>query len=466
MNPLQETVQKALSVPGITQEGGAWLAKALHPSDATLPVSGIPTMEAEPTAALNFMTTATIVAPGSATWNADILLAPTPVSFAKAHTTDTSSAYGVSTFYNGQLGVTSAFSEFGANARTWNAAAHTAWGSNTLRYRLTYAALTATLSANATADQGTLTAAQYSLKSSDLAEVQVMDLTTSPATGNVYRAEAYENQPQYTQNQLQGVPGSVTWEAKKGAYMVLKLDGDLDSWVNSYDPKSTFSLSSMSAPTSPPKPSTATDFSAASAAAVTMPPFGPTGAWGGASTTGTGATSVFNATTSAQYRPSSKNIGHLTFVGLDPSATISLTLRVGFEALVQPSSIYIGQVGAPVPHDAVALDAYFRVAREMLAAYPAEYNFLGTLFNVVKGIGSRVLPALGGAVKSIFSGPTTVPTVLPPPRAEPVAVTPPVRAPAPQVVYVNAPPQRKKTKKGKAKSQRATNKGRRRSSRR
>ncbi len=32
----------------------------------------------------------------------------------------------------------------------------------------------------------------------------------------------------------------------------------------------------------------------------------------------------------------------------------------------------------------------------MLAAYPAEYNLFGALFNVIKGIGSRVLGGLAG----------------------------------------------------------------------
>lgn len=92
-NPLNEAVVKALKVPGITESGGAWLAKALHPSDATLKCNGIPEDTSIPTAALNFMTTQTITAPAAATWSAHIKLAPTPCVFGRT-ATNTAAAYG------------------------------------------------------------------------------------------------------------------------------------------------------------------------------------------------------------------------------------------------------------------------------------------------------------------------------------------------------------------------------------
>lgn len=41
-NPLTQTVQKALQIPGLTDTGSAWLAKALHPADAVVKCVGVP----------------------------------------------------------------------------------------------------------------------------------------------------------------------------------------------------------------------------------------------------------------------------------------------------------------------------------------------------------------------------------------------------------------------------------------
>lgn len=76
------------------------------------------------------------------------------------------------------------------------------------------------------------------------------------------------------------------------------------------------------------------------------------------------------------------------FNNLDPTASLVITIRVGFEITAPPRSAYIGQVGSPILEDKLAQSCYAAIAKEMAAAYPAEYNILGALFNVIKGIGT------------------------------------------------------------------------------
>lgn len=124
-NPLTQTVQKALAVPGLSDTGAAWLAKALHPADAVVKCVGIPSNDVVPTAPLNFMTTTTIAAPAAAAWSAHVTLNPSPIYFAAIHSSD-GVAFGHTVVYNPQLTAT-AFDDFGANARTYATDAMTAW---------------------------------------------------------------------------------------------------------------------------------------------------------------------------------------------------------------------------------------------------------------------------------------------------------------------------------------------------
>lgn len=70
-------------------------------------------------------------------------------------------------------------------------------------------------------------------------------------------------------------------------------------------------------------------------------------------------------------------------------------------------------MSAPVPADPIAIAAYHAISREMLSAYPAEYNIFGALFNVIKGIGSAVLPSILPTIGNLFGGKSEPPPVTP-----------------------------------------------------
>lgn len=136
--------------------------------------------------------------------------------------------------------------------------------------------------------------------------------------------------------------------------------------------------------------------SAAAAATVNNPPFGPYGIWDAPTGAGTGATAVFATSNPSRcaYGPTQPNVSEVIFSDLDVTASLVITIRVGFEITVSPTSTYIGQVGTPMIDDPVAMRTYQLIAREMLAGYPAEYNLFGALFNVIKGIAGKAIPGL------------------------------------------------------------------------
>lgn len=405
-------VQRALRVPGITPSGAAWLAKAIHPSDAVFTVEGIPTLDACPTAPLNYTATYTIPAPAAAKWNCEVILNPSPTYFGKVITGD-GAAYGTYTVRNQQLGVSSVWSEFGAAARTAHSEYMTTVGKLIQNYRLTYASVTATLSASSTQNEGSVACAQYSPSVRHMATAPAVDLTSGAAlsVGTTAPLAIYPIARRGF-GELQNTPGGVAWEAKKGVYSILKLDGEFDKWRSSRD--TLFigeQLESDAEDTQYGNPSIGhvmgvhtRDFTGAGAATAYDCIVGPQGCQYFGICAGTGATATNVPTNSrALLEPSCSNISHIKFQNLDPDASVVVTMRVGFEATVPPQSTLIGQVGAPMEYDPVALATYFGLARQMLAAYPSEYNVFGALFNVAKSLLPHAMPLIRQGVGMLHS---------------------------------------------------------------
>lgn len=358
-------------------------------------------MDGVPSAALNFMSTRTVSAPAAAAWTADITLAPTPLYFAKVATTD-GAAFGTTTIYNTSLGIAPPASDFAAASGPFNTSAINHWVDNVSSYRLLYASITATLSASATTNQGTVVCAQYSQRPQPISTT-VMILGEAAKCVSVPTVQQWDiNRP--SASTLQQTAGAVQWEANKGIYSILKLDGGFTKWRNTRKVPSQLGYTTLAEPAAASNLHTnCVDFPAAAAASADDTPFAPQGVWAHPTTSGTGATtSATLGATYTTYSPSSDNRVQIKFSGLAPEASIAITVRVGYEVIVPPSSIYIGQVGSPVNYDPVALAAYFKISREMLAGYPAEYNALGALFSVIKNVATSALPVIGRAIGSIF----------------------------------------------------------------
>lgn len=455
-NPIVQVVQSGLRTPGLTKDGASWFAKAIHPADSTLMVNGVPSLESVPTASLNFMTTQTIAAPANATWSADVILAPTPLTFGKCAAT-TGAQFSSTTAYNTTLGVGS-FNEFGAAGRTWYTNASTAWANNVQSYRLMYACVTATLSASSLANEGVVTCAQYTLPFYEGCVAPAYNLN-SPTTRSMTLERGYDYNRR-SQSQLQATSGAVTWEAKKGMYSILKLK-DLDRWQSSR------SGILCTAQNGLPLPATfyvegSSGFNAPGAAAASAidVPFGQQATWNYGSVTGSGASTNVVVDGLKMYPPANDNVSQITFIGLDGAASLTLTYRVGFEVMVQPESIYAGQVSSPVEHDPISLELYFKASREMMAGYPADFNIFGGLFSAVSSLLPKVLPALrdvGGSILRAVTGSTSQ-TTSPVYTSNPPVRTQPAEPPQQVVVYRQPevrrfrrppPPRRRKPKQNR-----------------
>lgn len=79
------------------------------------------------------------------------------------------------------------------------------------------------------------------------------------------------------------------------------------------------------------------------------------------------------------------------FRGLNYEATITISVHIGLEYLVQSESPFRTMVSDPDEPDSRALTAYYEIAQRMPHAYPASYNALGL-----------VLPAIASAVRAVI----------------------------------------------------------------
>jgi len=76
-------------------------------------------------------------------------------------------------------------------------------------------------------------------------------------------------------------------------------------------------------------------------------------------------------------------------------ASLIFTFRVGIEAMVEPGSILSPYQRVSPQYDSAALKSYFLVSRELKDAYPADFNDLGRLWDVISGAVNTVAPLLG-----------------------------------------------------------------------
>lgn len=84
--------------------------------------------------------------------------------------------------------------------------------------------------------------------------------------------------------------------------------------------------------------------------------------------------------------------------GLDPKASIQFTYRYGLECNPEPGGI-LSAFAKPSPDfDEQAMDGYNHLRIKMDDAYPASYNLMDKLWNVIKLIAKSTIPHLMGAV--------------------------------------------------------------------
>lgn len=429
-----------MTIPGISIPGAAWLAKALHPSDIVADAAGIPTQEGAPCCPLNYTATYIVEAPADVdtiveTWNYTGVHAMHPCCFGKC----------VKWGYNGVTFVsdTQAFlnQQLGAASGTEDAMMVDmlfAWSQLASQYRPTHMGVTYTLTAPAVTNQGTCAAAQMTLPHATLtnmyypavAEERVgprcTSVTSCPSKASVVpkstpsdcrplaitRSRAQEtldrskrldaspaiyavavpvevcpdlgfdisNNPRssiYKLSSIQGMPGAYVGHAKDGCYLPIKLDQEAMRFKSVMERITPASLDDGNFTSVEPYKDLSLFVDGQTHPYLPDGLCYDTDSWG---------TPVMPA--------SSYNMGVVHFEGISGSATLTVTIRVGFEAIVPPNSLLVPNITKPVVYDPIALQAYWRISRELLAAYPASYNFLGTLWDVIRQIGAAILPDL------------------------------------------------------------------------
>lgn len=385
---------------GTTDTGKTWCIKALHPSDPITEVRGIPDKSAVPTVFLNYQSTYTLAPPGDAkpSWQFDVALVPHPISFLSGMRSYSDGSSPASFSYRNQQ-------IQGAS----HSAQYTVFRAMCERWRLAYMSVTVYQDAPSLADQGTICVCQ----------LPVQPYVVWPNGGpTAYAAGGDRYQfctPACIQYQIgdypsfersQAMPNAYFARSKEGAYVPLKLTKTCQKWHSAADSQ----VLAAGVDASVFDPTTASLIG--SMCGVAIPSVDTLATWqaypGGtyphlglkeaafvrsvnpASLANAGYTTLGEATSPA----CNDNWGHISARNLSPATSYSFFVRCGFEVQVQPGSVLSPQLKLSPPYDEAALTSYFAISRELKDAYPADYNDLGKIWNVIKGVASAVHPLI------------------------------------------------------------------------
>lgn len=383
--------------------------KALHPSDPTATVDGIPDESAIPSIHMGFQTTQTIYAPTGSTgsWGINLGVLPHPVVFSSFHSYDATNTHVYrGTHANPQLD--------GVN----HIGKMSSWKKLAQRWRLAYMSVSVYQDAAALTNQGTVVACQYPVKPTLNSFDQGAYMEA--AAGGVLEAcppRLLTNAMSWRVGDMpdfevaQAMPNAYFGNSRDGLYMPMKLtrtcqrwrseadcfanggllgctdDGNVnvgllgvdggDSGMPRYVPPDFTDLIQMDG-----WPFWGTAGDAGYLAPATKVPFaGPPAGYAG----------YLSARTSEFCNDT---IGSICLKNLDITTRLSIVYRVGFEIQVQPGSTLSPLQKLSPPHDELALAAYFAIAREMKDAYPVDHNDLGKIWDVISMVGKSVLPTL------------------------------------------------------------------------
>lgn len=361
---------------GDTPGGIDWCIKALHPSDPMTEVRGIPDYSAVPTLCMNYQSTATLtIAPGQATpWAWDMTLLPHPIFFAYW---DGEKAYdpgfnitGEGNFQNTQLAPTS--TDPSQLCLIWKALAK--------RWRLCYQSVTVIQDGPDLANQGTIAVSQSTFEPRLLTTGQAIQPDGSSKQLGMFYPAAYYDKATEGPNfeRAQAMPNAMMGRSKDGAYVPLKLTETVQRWQSERD-----FVMPCNRGNEHPHPAEGwvdapTTFSPAYPFTRITPFYGNTSAVYGDFTPG-----LMNG-----------NVAHICARNLSDQTSFTFHFRMGVEIQLDPSSTLTPQLKLSPPYDARALDMYFRVARELKDAYPADYNLTGKLWKAISDAVKTIIPPL------------------------------------------------------------------------
>lgn len=381
--------EKGINPPGITPEGSAWLAKTLHPADNVPPWTGIPNGSGLPSVLMEYEGLLRINANAAAagTYSGYINVLPHPLQPLSAVTTDSVGdlTWGLRnpTFYVAGDRPYVMTNKFNAVCGA---------------YRMTHVSCTIELDAPALSNQGSLTAAQYPLQWSDYNASY-----TIAAGADAGKLECVQHIRHYDlatnaqdRESLAMKPFSYSGLAKDGAYMVLKMDPDVE-WGRTRD--CSYSSSAAAPQAAGVYPGVALPTSAGAVGTNECFPF-----YGGNYPAADRFIFCYVNTATATTQPQGDvfpkmmqpNFGRIAFWNVSKDAGLTIRMRWGVEMLVQPNSILSPSVRACAPRDDVALVAYSRIVDQLPDCFPASYNGWNELGDVLRSVWGKVAPVIRG----------------------------------------------------------------------
>lgn len=375
---------------GSTPDGAAWCLKALHPSDPMVEVRGLPDRSSVPSMFVNYQTTFRIAPPSGSTenWNFVAQLHPNPANFGYWNLIS-DDGLGIGTFNaipNAQL----AGATIVEKSNTWAAMAE--------RWRLAYFGATVHFDGPALSNQGTLAVCQrpYAPRMRTLAAKNVDGAyVTYPNVcfpdGSWYsswtRGADYPNF-----EATAAYPNSYMSEAKEGCYIPLRLTKTCQQWQSVSD------RVCWARPVNPPTYVGGCITLPTTAYTMDYPHPGIDGAFFNAAGTASAA--------AALPKNGSDVVADVCGRNLSVNTGFVVEIRVGFEIQCEPGSTLSPFLKTSPAYDGQAMRSYFAVSRELKDAYPADYNDLGKLWDVIRGACRFLSPVLVGVPKvgPILSG--------------------------------------------------------------
>lgn len=344
-------------------------------------VRGIPDRSAVPTLCMNYQSTATLtIAPGQATpWAWDMTLLPHPIFFAcwsgqKAYD-PTFNITGEGNFQNVQLAPLS--EDPSQLTLIWKALAK--------RWRICYESVTVLQDGPDLANQGTIAVSQttFEPRTTHFGTIYPPTPDGTSRLGHFYPLVFYDQATEGPNfERTQAMPNAMIGRSRDGAYVPLKLTDTCQQWQSEKD----FVIPTNRGYEHPHPAEGWVDAQATMTPAYPFPritPFHGSGNY-----------------IAGDYTPGLMNgsVAHICARNLSDQTSFTFQFRMGIEIQLDPSSTLTPQLKLSPPYDPVALDMYYRVARELKDAYPADYNVTGKLWSVISEAVKSIAPPLLTAV--------------------------------------------------------------------
>lgn len=247
------------------------------------------------------------------------------------------------------------------------------------RWRLTYMSVTMYQDGPDLANQGTIVACQPAVQASRL------NWSGLNAAGNgtiaAYPMECYRVGDRPLFDNMQSMPNAYFGRSKEGVYMPLRLTKTCQQWRSMEN-----AVHVMQSDLGDPQETTGTYQMPAAAVPGVYPhsnincAYHNPGVGFGGEATSAMCNDVW---------------GMIAFKNVAVTTSFTFFVRAGYEIQCQPGTPYSTHLKLSPPHDPLALDTYFRISRELKDAYPADFNDLGKIWDVISSAAKTIAPALG-----------------------------------------------------------------------